>query len=185
VRGDARASTRIFRLTNPGTHALLIESVTISGRNPRDFVVVQSPGSGGAVEPGGRAILKVRFDPAGARLRKSVVTIRTNDPDNPEYTFGIGGQAVDPARMTVTRISDRDYLAYQIFNTGGRTLNVSASVSEYGAFIYHYRIAEPPPSRIAPGGSGVVRIMRGLAVEKTLNLSTNAAGMNYVRIDLP
>ena len=82
----------IFSIENLGTvNTLNISSATISGTNSGDFSVVSYPTN---VDAGNTEDLILNFSPPSSGTRNAVLTINSNDTDEPSYTinlYGIGG----------------------------------------------------------------------------------------------
>jgi hypothetical protein len=84
--------TRQYTLTNSGQAALTFNGaapVTFSGANAGDFQIVAQPT--GSVGAGLSTNITVSFTPAAAGLRTAQLTVATNDPAHPQFTFGIDG----------------------------------------------------------------------------------------------
>lgn len=81
------------RNTN-GTGDLVISSVTLSG-NTSEFTVTLNP-SNNPILPAQSAGLTISFHPTSGGLKMAVVTIMSNDCDEPVYTFTIQGTGIPP-----------------------------------------------------------------------------------------
>jgi hypothetical protein len=90
--GTARIQ-RIFTIANiSGSGTLDLYNsprIVISGADATDFTVTLMPGE--FTGPQGTATFKVSFDPLAVGLRTAVVSILTNDPLNPLFSFTISG----------------------------------------------------------------------------------------------
>jgi FKBP-type peptidyl-prolyl cis-trans isomerase len=91
------AAMRTFQIKDIGDTDLNltngIDSVTISGANAGDFTVTGRPGA--TITPGASTNFTISFTPQGAGDRTAVVTIVSDDPGTPSYTFTIAGRGVD------------------------------------------------------------------------------------------
>ncbi|MBY0310470.1 MAG: choice-of-anchor D domain-containing protein [Phycisphaerales bacterium] len=92
--GD-RLSQRTYRITNFGNGPLRLigtPRVVISGVHAADFVVSAQP----LAEIGGDGVtlFVVRFNPTALGTRSASVTILSNDPTRPSYSFGISGVGI-------------------------------------------------------------------------------------------
>ncbi len=117
-----------FTIENLGTaNTLNISSATLSGANAGDFSVSSSPSS---VNAASTASLTVDFTPSVAGTRNAVLTIASNDADEPSYVVnlvGIGGNyATEPAAQA-TAMNFTNVKTYR-FNAA---FTASASAEEY------------------------------------------------------
>jgi hypothetical protein len=79
---------KTYRVANEGSLPLTISSITLSG-DTTDFTITQLPAFNLAV--GTFDILEITFAPTVAGERNATVTIASDDPDTPVYTFAIRG----------------------------------------------------------------------------------------------
>ncbi|MFM2265825.1 MAG: hypothetical protein RLZ77_1245 [Bacteroidota bacterium] len=95
---------RTYTITNTGTLALSLGSITISGLQAADFSVVTPPATSVAV--GGSTTFVIRFDPSATGQRNAMVSIVNNDANENPYTFAINGYGVDymPCSLGATEI---------------------------------------------------------------------------------
>lgn len=94
--------TRTFLIVNTGTGTLHLTGarVTISTGAPNEFVVTQLPAA--TIEPGGSAVVGIRFQPVGlGGLRDGTVTVFSDDLDEGQYTFKVRARVVAAPIMTV------------------------------------------------------------------------------------
>ena len=103
-----------FVIANPGDALLNLTGakVTITGANAGDFTI--QGGIPDSVAAAGAAPLQIRFDPSASGLRQATVTITSDAPGSPIYTFSIQGAGLD----TVTTASGLQY-AVTTPGTGG------------------------------------------------------------------
>lgn len=80
---------RTFTIQNTGTHTLAVGTVTVSGAEAGDFQVTSQPAA--TVGAGGSTSFTVQFDPSATGLRKTTVTVPSNDLSKPGFTFAISG----------------------------------------------------------------------------------------------
>ena len=90
---DGETITRNFTVENSNTGDLEISSVSITGTNSLDFLVVFGPAP--TIGPSEQSILAIRFDPDTIGTRTATVSITSNDTDASPYTFDIQGQGED------------------------------------------------------------------------------------------
>ncbi|MBX3386543.1 MAG: choice-of-anchor D domain-containing protein [Phycisphaeraceae bacterium] len=96
VRVVNHTRLRTFTVVNDGWAALLLigsPRVRISGPHASDFKLAQNLPTGSLL-PGQRAEFAVRFNPSDNGLRVATVTIASNDPWAPAYSFQVVGFGV-------------------------------------------------------------------------------------------
>ncbi|WP_322990921.1 choice-of-anchor D domain-containing protein, partial [Hoeflea sp.] len=89
---DAGGSTfRDFRVRNigTGTLTLAVDAVTFSGSHAADFSVLDQPHT--SLNAGQSDLFSIRFNPSALGLRTATVSVASDDPDEPSYTFAIAG----------------------------------------------------------------------------------------------
>lgn len=84
---------RTFTITNSGTVALTLGTLTLSGANAADFSIITAPPATLAI--GATTTFVIRFDPSAVGLRQAMVTIVNSDPNENPYTFAISGFGLD------------------------------------------------------------------------------------------
>ncbi len=87
-----------FDLTNTGTSAINLSSITVGGTNAGDFTVA-GPTSG-VIAPGATQAFSVGFLPLAGASGERVATVSIGDDDSSQpnpFTFAIGGTAQFPA----------------------------------------------------------------------------------------
>ena len=106
---DGQTTIREFQLYNAGTKVMSVlgfPRITITGVNASDFTIIESAVAS-ALAIDGRANFKILFNPSIVGLHKATVTITTNDPDTPEYSFAIQGRGV---RRPIAEVSGKKML---------------------------------------------------------------------------
>ncbi|MBW1297302.1 immunoglobulin-like domain-containing protein [Aquimarina litoralis] len=93
VVGNAKDMT-FFVVNTNGTGNLLVDSVTLSG-DTSDFTLTQNP-SNNPILPGQGATLRFSFNPTSGGTKTAIVTVNSNDCDEPVYTFTIQGYGAGP-----------------------------------------------------------------------------------------
>ncbi|WP_075343890.1 LamG-like jellyroll fold domain-containing protein [Tenacibaculum agarivorans] len=88
VVGNSKDMT-FFVVNTDGTGNLLVDSVTLSG-DTSDFTLTQNP-SNNPILPGQGATLRFSFNPTSGGTKTAIVTVNSNDCDEPVYTFTIQG----------------------------------------------------------------------------------------------
>ena len=112
-----------YTITNSGTGALTLGTVTIGGTNAGDFKVTQQPNHSVAV--GGSTTFTVEFEPTAVGTRSATISFPQNDPNqaNP-FTFAISGVATKQSVSTFSTIGG-------VSNTS--ITNVALAVAESGS----------------------------------------------------
>lgn len=94
------SSTRNYTIVNTGTCPLTLGSLTCFGYNPltgvqsADFSIIFL--SSTTINPGGGALIMVRFIPQSAGIKWAQITIPSNDAAIPSYTFVVSGEGYNP-----------------------------------------------------------------------------------------
>ena len=161
VTPDQRPS-HDFTIKNEGGEKLIIESVYSSC----PCVILELPEK--EILPGGKISLMTTFDPTGYEGEVSkVVTIKSNDPENPEKTIKttitvqrvpnpdieLSKQKFDLGNLTR---EEKTSINFTIFNTGDADLIIKEVVSEE---IFNHNIKIP--LTIAPGEQFQVELSIG------------------------
>jgi hypothetical protein len=126
----AASLPNLFTIKNEGATLLNLTGpnrVSISGPHAADFAVVgQQPAQ--AVGPGGLTTLQLAFTPHGVGVRTATVTISSNDPEEPLFTFTVTGRGLLTGDYNADNVVDgADFLTWQ------RTLGSVAIPSGVGA----------------------------------------------------
>jgi hypothetical protein len=156
-----------FRIWNDGDATLTLGSLRGGGTG---FVVPLYPPS--SINAGSSGTFKVRFTAPYAGNFFSQYSFSTNDPSYSNFTLNFAGAVLGPKIRIVagggttivnggiynypnTLAGAVESRAFTIYNDGTETLTISNyALNTAGGF----STVIPPPSSIAPGGSGVFRI---------------------------
>ena len=118
----------IFSIENLGTvNTLDISSATVSGTNSADFSVVSFPPN---ILAASSDDLVLNFTPASAGTRIAVLTISSNDVDEPSYIinlYGIGGNLASEPIVQATNLIFPNVKTYSI----NASFNPASSVDGY------------------------------------------------------
>ncbi|MFN8493559.1 MAG: PxKF domain-containing protein [Caldilineaceae bacterium] len=79
-----------FTLNNNGSVDLTVSAISTSGGNASDFVSSGLP-LPATIAAGSSATFNVTFTPSAVGLRTTTLTIASNDPNKPSYTFALQG----------------------------------------------------------------------------------------------
>ncbi len=124
--------TRDIRLSNNGTESLTLNSFAFS--NPA-FALSGTPPS--TIRVGESITLTVRFSPVSTGLLTAALTIRSNDPDGPEFIVPVTGRGtlppvvgINPSSLTATvYVGGRASIPVTLRNTGGSTAEFATAVT--------------------------------------------------------
>lgn len=135
--GNQRTNTistgQAVTVTNAGTAALSVSSVTFGGTNPGDFAV--NNGCAAAVAPTQSCTLTVTFTPAATGSRSATLQV-ASDANNGTQVVTLSGTGTAPtATVAPTAWNFGDQIAHSssaakaftVTNTGTATLNVSSA----------------------------------------------------------
>lgn len=94
--------TKTFTIENYGSSDLILNSprVSLGGTHAADFSITAMPASQIAAQA--TTTFQITFDPSTTGTRTATVTIISNDPNNPNYTFTIQGMGTAPADYAIT-----------------------------------------------------------------------------------
>jgi FKBP-type peptidyl-prolyl cis-trans isomerase len=128
--GGNTSVTRTYKITNNGTTNLTFlggTPVTVSGAASADYTVTSQPT--GPIAPGASADFTITFAPKTPGTRQAIVTINSNDSQNP-YTFLITGNG-----LVVTTGSDGLMTTTTAAGTGGGAGNGEVLVINYSGYL--------------------------------------------------
>ena len=92
VNTNGTASVKTFAISNSGDFNLTIISATSSNH---DFALANIPTVAQPIAPGSEQDFEISFDPSSVGLLDSTITIKSNDPGTPEFTFIVEGFGSD------------------------------------------------------------------------------------------
>jgi List-Bact-rpt repeat protein len=82
VQNGTSSPTQSIAISNSGTTAVTIGSISIGGTNAADFSTTNSAFCNGALQSGGTCVLPVMFSPSTTVLENATLTINSNAPVN-------------------------------------------------------------------------------------------------------
>lgn len=101
------SAANTFTIQNVGTAGLNLSGaspyVTLGGAHPGDFAIVAVPSN--SVGVGSSTTFTITFSPTFSGTRTATVTIASNDPDEPSYTFNISGTGTCTAFATISTVT--------------------------------------------------------------------------------
>jgi len=126
------SATETATLSNTGTGALSISSLTITGANAGDFA--QSNSCGSSLPAGSNCTLSVSFTPTASGSRTASVSIADNASGSPQKVSLSGTGAVAAASLSPTSLSFGNQslntksgtLSATLTNSSGAALNITA-----------------------------------------------------------
>ncbi|HEX4144305.1 MAG TPA: choice-of-anchor D domain-containing protein [Pirellulales bacterium] len=168
------SSTETYTITNSGTAALTLGTVSIGGTNSGDFKVTKQPS--GSVAAGSSTTFTVQFTPTASGTRTAMISFTENDPTAASpFTFAISGAATaaasyisvtgngQPIALGSTTTSTTNGTAYgstkvgsslsetfTITNTGTAGLSVG-SLWVSGTNAADFKITVQPGTYVLPG----------------------------------
>ncbi|MEK7953478.1 choice-of-anchor D domain-containing protein [Luteolibacter soli] len=108
------SGTYFFQLKNTGEVDLNLNSITVGGDNPGDFQVVSEFTSPVVGPYGSFSYFWITFYPTAGGTRSAVVSVKTDDVDEPDYRFTITGTGV-PVPEIRTENAEGGEIFYQDF----------------------------------------------------------------------
>ncbi len=111
-----------FNISNLGFTDLNISSITITGTDASDFIIDGTPPT--VVNPGPPQMVQIAFVPQTAGLKNATITINSDDPTTPTYSFAIQGNALEGG-TGLHFDGMNDYIA---FNNGNYSLTPNFSI---------------------------------------------------------
>ncbi len=181
-----QSNARSFVLYNAGNLALNIQGtprVVITGANAADFTLATDAAA--TVAPTGQTTFTIVFDPSALGLRVAQVTISSDDPSTPSYTFTIQGHGIQRpiAQVSGNHVNiasgdttpttadwskfagiDAQYMTkvriFTITNTGLATLTFTGAtpVTISGPNASKFVVFVQPAASLAPGQSTQFRV---------------------------
>lgn len=161
-------------IRNTGSGALHDLRVARGGAGAADFVVVKAPAA--TIEPGGEAIVRVRFEPKAVGAREARLRILSNDPDKGSLAIAVTGTATAaPAiRVSAGKGAMVDGDAYVTFGSKkvgrkGKTRNITITntgftplknlaIRKSWRHKRDFQVSKLKTSSLAPGQSTTVKI---------------------------
>ena len=128
--GDVDVSLGFTNITytvyNNGSSGLILAAplVSISGTNSSEFTVASYPSA--SIPVGGNTSFVIQFDALAVGTRSAVVTIASNDPDTPTYTFDIQGYGTGSGSPLSCEPN-----FFQVYGPYGTIAYLDASTSPY------------------------------------------------------
>jgi hypothetical protein len=90
--------TMSYTIVNSGSQPLALTAVTLSGPNASQFSIVKQPKA--SLAAGESTTFEIAFTPSAVGAYSATVTIGSDDPVAPAYTFAIAGEAVEQTTAT-------------------------------------------------------------------------------------
>ena len=174
---NVRTAPRVVRVTNHGNAKLVVKTVSVAGRNPNSFRVVNGCT---AVAPGANCTLAISFDPLATGAKAATVVITTNAPNGTKSVL-LSGVGVRPTTATLSHpvfglvlVGGRLTRTVVVTNTGNVPLIVRSAVAT-GAFTVSLGTCASP---VAPGAQCHLAVMfrptSKIAFAATLRVVSNA-----------
>lgn len=179
-------AAQFFTLWNPGSAALSISSIAITGVSINDFV--QSNNCGSSLAAGGICTVSVIFSPTANGARYAAVTITDNAAGSPQSVIVTGtGGGSSPVSLSTSSLSLGNQAVdttspsqtVTLYNSSATTLNIS-SIGITGANSSDFSQANTCNSSVAAGGNCTIAILFTPAASgsrtATLSVADNGSG---------
>ncbi|MFN6963200.1 MAG: Calx-beta domain-containing protein [Pyrinomonadaceae bacterium] len=130
------SSAQTVTIGNNGSSNLTIGTVTVTGANPGDFSITNSP-SNATITPGNSVQFSVTFTPSAAGARAATINIPNNSSNNPSATVSLTGNGTQPGTLqfgaaTYSGGENGGSIALSVTRTGGTDGAVSAQITFSG-----------------------------------------------------
>jgi len=169
------SAAQTVTLTDSGTAALVITSITASG----DFALTHNCGA--SLAEGGNCTISVTFTPTAAGARTGTVTITDNAGNSPQtISLSGGGEAVSvstvSAGITIPSVGGSGTAAIQLSSVNGftGTVNLACVVTYLG----QGTPTSPPTCSLSPAQA---QVTGSSPVSSTLTIATTSASASVVR----
>lgn len=200
------AVSHTFTIKNIGSATMKLTGtpkVTVAGNNPTDFIVTTQPAAS-TLAAAATTTFVVRFNPTALGSRDAVISIASDDPANPAYTFTVSGEGTSTPIMTVygnsTLITSGDTTpnssdhtnfggkdvntgtvvrTFTIYNTGSLALNLTGDnvISISGDGAADYTVTTEPTSTTLAAATGSVTFQ--------ITFDPTASGVRDAVISIP
>jgi hypothetical protein len=158
------SASESFTLTNTGTAALTISSITLAGANSAEFSLTNNCGASLAV--GANCSISIVFTPASAGAKSASVSIATDAASSPD-TVALSGTGIAPATVSLSPASLTFYpqlvnttspaQTVTLTNTGDATLTIT-SLTLGGASAGDYSRTDNCGASVNGGASCVITL---------------------------
>jgi sugar lactone lactonase YvrE len=169
------SAAQTVTLTNSGTAALSVTSITASG----DFALTSNCGS--SVAAGGNCTISVTFTPTAAGTRTGIVTITDNANGSPQtVALSGGGEGVSISTVstgiTIPSVGGSGTAAIQLSAVNGftGTVNLTCAVTYLG----QGTPTSPPTCSLTPAQA---QVTGSSAASSTLMIGTTSASASLIR----
>jgi hypothetical protein len=182
------SSAQVVALSNPGTAALAITSVTLTGANPGDFADTSTCGT--TLAAGSSCNISVNFTPASTTTFSASLSVADNASGSPQTVplTGTGVAALIPQAVlspttlsfpSTTVNSTSAAMSATLSNPGTATLNIT-SVALGAANAADFAIANGCGSTLAAGASCTISStftpVSAASFSATITVTDNASG---------
>ncbi|MCP4708896.1 MAG: choice-of-anchor D domain-containing protein, partial [Planctomycetes bacterium] len=97
--GNAVASdestVQTFTITNMGARDLSVEEISITGEHESEFIIINNICTGKTMAPLENCTVDVMFSPLSGGMKNAILSIISNDPDDPESNIALTGAVVN------------------------------------------------------------------------------------------
>lgn len=128
------SKTLDYSIHNLGSSTLIISSLTLSGANASDFLAADLNIFPLVIDPGSSTHFSLKFTPGAIAKRTATISMSTNDPANPNYTFALQGNGISALPdisiwANNTAIADGDTLPQVADNTDFGEVSIGQEVT--------------------------------------------------------
>lgn len=174
-RDGTTSAAQTVTVTNPGTAALSVTSITASV----DFALTQNCGS--SVAAGGNCTISVTFTPTAAGTRTGTVTITDNVTGSPQtVALSGGGEGVSISTVstgiTIPSVGGSGTAAIQLSSVNGFT--GTADLTCVVTYLGQGTPTSPPTCSLSPAQA---QVTGSSAASSTLMIGTTSAGASLMR----
>jgi hypothetical protein len=140
-----------YTITNSGTAALTLGTVSIGGTNASDFKVTTQPAT--SVAAGGSTTFTVQFTPSASGTRTATVSFTDNDPTaTSPFTFAVSGVATTTAPASYIAVTSNGQPVAIGSTTTSATNNTAFGTATVGATVTEtYTITNTGTSGLSVG----------------------------------
>lgn len=90
------SASHSFTISNVGTADLAVTSISLTGSNPGEYLIVSDACSGQSIAPSATCVVQAAFTPTSPGAKVANISIISNDPLNPTFPVSLNGTATYP-----------------------------------------------------------------------------------------
>jgi hypothetical protein len=97
IQSGSTSLPKTVTITNEGLANLIIGTITITGTDPGQFVIVSDNASSQTLTSGASANVSVSFKPTSIGAKSATLSIPSNDPDENPTLVQLSGEGTTPS----------------------------------------------------------------------------------------